>query len=167
MRVRALLLIGLLSLAACGYRMGLVLPEGQRQVGVRFFSNDSLLPDLERDLYAAVTRALRDRTEAELVRPDKAKVVVSGRILDYRRRGGIRSSENQWQESAVIIEVESTLTEVSSGEELSRTRATARVGFTFGVAGGEADASRRALNNLGERLVLELFVLAERKHSGS
>lgn len=167
MRVQALLLAGLLCLAACGYRMGLVLPEGQRQVGVRFFSNDSPQPDLERALHGAVTRALRDRTQAELVRPERAKLVVSGRILDYRRRRGIRSAGNLWQESAVIIEVESSLIEVSSGVELARTRSSSSVGFTFGVAGGEAQAARRALNNLGERLVLELFVLAERKHAGS
>jgi hypothetical protein len=100
---RGLLLAGLLALSACGYRMGLVLPEGQHKVGVSFFANDSPLPDLERELHAAVTSALRDRTGAELVRPDKAQVLISGRILGYRRRSGIRTRENQWQEAAVII----------------------------------------------------------------
>ena len=165
--LRLPVLLGLLmALGSCGYRVGLQLPEGQRRIGVELFANDSLQPDLERGLHEALTRSLRDRTEAELVRPSRASLVVRGRVLDYSRRGGIRSPQNRWLESAVTISAEAQLIQVSDGKQLAQARGGTQVGFSFGVEGGEVGAAQRALDNLADQLILELFIRAERSRRG-
>lgn len=155
-----------LALAGCGYTTRLKLPEGQQRIGVELFANQTVLPDLERQLHSSVTRAVREYTGSELVQPGRAQSIVRGIVLNYRRRGGIRTAQNVWQEAGVIIDAEASLVDASSGELLARARANTQVGFTFGVAGGETAAREYALDNLAERLVLELFVVAIRKEEG-
>lgn len=151
-----------LLLASCGYSTHLTPPDGYRSLGVEIFSNDSLEPDLERGLHAAMTRTLAGRVDADLVRPSDASAVIRGRLLEYRRRGGIRNSNNQWLESAVTLRAEAELVD-ERGEPLSRVAVRTEVGFTFGVEGGEAGATARAIDNLAERIVLDLLVKASRR----
>lgn len=155
-----------LGLTSCGYSTRLTLPEEYDRIGVEVFANDTLLPDLERPLHASMTRAVRDYTGSDLVRPATATALVRGRILSYGRRSGIRTAQNVWQESGVTIEAEASLVNRSTGALLARTRSSTRVGFAFGIDGGEVGASQRALENLADRLVLDLFVIAERKAEG-
>ena len=160
------ILLGSLTLTACGYTTRLNLPEEYSSVGVEVFANDTRLPDLERPLQDFMTRAVRDYTGSRLVRPNRASSLVRGRILSYYRRNGIRTAQNILQESGVIIEAEASLIDTATGTPLARTRSSTRVGFAFGIDGGEEGATLRALDNLAERLILDLFVIAARKAEG-
>jgi hypothetical protein len=164
-------LAGLGLLAGCGYRTGLVLPEGQgSSVAIGIFDNDSKLRDLEAPLNAAIAQSAERLLDAKLTAPERADYVMRGRILSYEKRGGIRSAENELLETGVIIVVEAELVrglapipdaEVNASEEppgpVARTRASATAGFRLDEPDGERLARERCLRNLADRIVLDLF----------
>ncbi len=94
---------------SCGYSTGMRLPPGIETVGVEFFGNDSKVPDLEVDLHLAMTDSVDRLVSAPLVDPRRADMFLRGRILDYSKRGGIRSPDNKLLESGVGITVEAQL----------------------------------------------------------
>jgi lipopolysaccharide assembly LptE-like protein len=179
-----------LALAACGYSTGLTIPQAPepmlqvpapsvaqgaaepavpvgplRTVGVEFFANDSPVRDLERDLQAALSRSVERLVRAPLISPKHSDVVLRGRILDYARRSGIRSPQNQLLETGVRIVVEGELARrPAPGQDpadpsliLRRTRFGTESGYRLLETQGEADARTRVLENLADRLVLDLF----------
>lgn len=151
----ALLLVALSS--ACGYSSGLRVTERHRTVGLEVFKNDSFERDLERLLYDELARALRDYSDAELVDPSKAEVVVRGTIQTYHRRSGIRSTDNQLLETGVYIQVAANLHERGSTAEAPPVSAHCWVGFVTGDAENERTARDRALRHIAEEVVLDLF----------
>lgn len=163
----ALALFAALALAACGYRTGLTVPEGAKTVGVEFFGNDGPLRDLEVELQSELAQSLERMAHLRLVDPLSADVVVRGRIIDYRRRGGIRSRDNKMLESGVRITVEAELLDPerrydSAGKllaprRLRGTRTSAESGFRLEEPDGERAARARVLRNLADRLALDLF----------
>lgn len=104
---RALALLALAALpGGCGYTTGLRVPPGIDTVGVEVFGNDGRLRDLEFDLQEALSDSTRRLVHAPLVDPRDADLVLRGRIVEYRRRGGIRSTDNELLEDGVRITVE-------------------------------------------------------------
>jgi hypothetical protein len=170
MRGAALSAVALLA-TGCGYRTGLVLPELDRTVGVEFFGNESMEPDVERDLQSRVTDALDRMVHATLVSPSDADLVVRGTILGYRTRGGIRSTENKLLESGLTITVEAQLVrrtrnpdgtpvERVLGQDVFQSDSGYRVQNAEGVDLGRDGLDRardRVLRNIADRIVLELF----------
>jgi hypothetical protein len=153
----ALLALG--SLPACGYSSGLRVTETHRTIGVEVFGNTSFERDLERLFYDEMARAVRDTCDAELVDPSRAELVIRGEIQSYRRRSGIRSQENKLLETGVYIQVQAALYERGAPEPTSPP-ATAQqwVGYIIDGPQNERDARDRALHNIADELVLELFV---------
>jgi len=102
-----------LALAAgaggCGYSTGVRLPEQVRTVGVEVFGNDSKQRDLEVELHRELADAVARLVHAPLVAPEQADLIVRGRIVDYERRNGIRSPQNQLLETGVRITIEAQL----------------------------------------------------------
>jgi hypothetical protein len=165
-------------LAGCGWHAGVRAPDGAETVGVAFFGLDTavLQRDIEPALQDAMSRALADLVDARLVSPDRADLIVSGRIRTYQRRGGIHSKEQDLLETAVRITVEAELRRRSTGEVLARSRGSLPSGYvtadavsappadeTSYVVGGfteEARARDRALRILAEGMVLDLFAAA-------
>jgi hypothetical protein len=158
--------------AGCGYRTGLVLPQGQgSSVAVSLFDNDSKLRDLEAPLNAAIGLSVERLLDARLTAPERADWILRGRILSYEKRGGIRSQDNELLETGVIISVEAELVrglapvpdaEPSASAEppspvVARTRASAAAGFRLDEPDGERLARERCLRNLSDRIVLDLF----------
>jgi len=120
--------IALFALASgCGYTAGLRVPPGIDSVGVEVFGNDGRLRDLEIDLQEALSESTRRLVDAPLVDPGQADLVLRGRIVEYRKRGGIRSTDNELLEDGVRISVEVQLVRrfpqsvVASGPEPDRT----------------------------------------------
>jgi Lipopolysaccharide-assembly len=155
----AALAVALASFAAgCGYSTGLSVGDRQRSIGIEVFGNDSLERDLERPLYDQMSRAIRDWSESPLVAPDRADMIVRGKITAYHRRSGIRNPNNQLLETAVFVDVEASLYHAGS-ETPTRgpVHATSAVGYIIGPAQNEQDARDRALKNIADKLVLDLL----------
>lgn len=152
----ALLLVGLL--ASCGYRAGLQLAPEYGSVGVEMFGNDSPVRDVERDLHAALTQVVRDRVSTPLAAPGRAAVVVRGDVLEVRFRGGIRTTGNQLSETGTTIRARAALWDPARGVVVAGpVVASAQVGYATDSPAGAAEARRRVLDNLSERLVLDLM----------
>jgi hypothetical protein len=163
MRITRWMALGLAGLAACGYSTGLTLPQGRHSVAVAIFGNDSKLRDLEQDLNYELGAAAERLIDARLARPDQADVVIRGRILQYDRRGGIRSNTNILLESGIQITVEAQLewradadAEAPEGSR-PKARFISQSGFRLDEAGGEHQARQRVLRSLSEQMVLDLF----------
>ncbi len=175
-------LLGLLLLApACGWHAGLKAPEGADTLGIEWadIDDDILERDLEPALQEALGRAVVDLLDLRLVAPSQADLVLSARLRNYQRRGGIRGEDHTLVETAVRIAVEAELRRRGSGELVSSARASVPSGYVTAdlvadplgalggeptlVVGGVADERRardRALRILAEGMVLDLFANA-------
>ncbi|MBM3990682.1 MAG: hypothetical protein FJ298_06700 [Planctomycetes bacterium] len=149
-----------LAASACGYRSGYT-PPGGSSVGVAFFENVSKERDLDRDFHLPLTDSVQRIVRAPLVAPDRARYRIDGRMLDFRRRNGIRSANNSLLETGVRITVEARLErrnpDTGELEVLRRIEVQDERGYVQGDVGGEAGARARALRNLADRVVIDLF----------
>lgn len=173
-RALGLGLILLLALAsACGYSTGLTLPDDYRTVGVEVFGNDTRVPDLEARMQEQLTASVRSRVDAPLVEPERADLIIRGTLLNYDRRSGIRSPENQLLETGVRIAIEAELVrrpaatlDTQSGKKpkdvvLRSVRFNDESGFRLDqdpLNLGELAASNRVLRRLSDRIVMELMI---------
>lgn len=166
-------------LGACGWHAGLVAPEGAegaRSIGVEMFDiGDAVLErDLEPLLHDQLSRSVSDLVDLDLVSPRRADLLVRGRILEYARRGGIRSPDNDPLETAVRVTVEASLVVRSTGAVLGTAVATIPSGYLtaeldqpalsldedrylIGGRENEVPARQRALRFVADELVLDLF----------
>jgi hypothetical protein len=182
--VKPALLLGALALlgAGCGYTTGIRLSDSKATLAVGFFGNESKFRDLERELQLELTDSVTRLVEAPLVTPGRADYELRGTILDYARRGGIRSADNVLLETGVRITVRARLVRVdpaaaavavpggsgSEGEGEGRGRPGESVlgeltffeesGFRLEEPLGEIQARRRVLRSIADRLVLDLLV---------
>ncbi len=148
----------LLAQAGCGYSTGLRLAPGYGSVGVEIFGNDSQVRDIERDFHTALTAVLRDRLQAPLSAPGEADLVLRGDILDVHFRPGIRTTGNVLVETGLTVRARASLWDPEHEEVVAGpvVRAT-QVGYAVDDPAGESEARRRALDNLAERVVLDLL----------
>jgi hypothetical protein len=160
----ALAALALSLLPACGYHAGMVTPELGETVAVEFFANDSKVRDLEVELSTHLTDAMNRMVHAPLVTPSAADYVVRGRIVNYSRRRGIRSPENVVLETGLRIGVHARLirrrflAERELSEELvAEGRYSAEAGYRLESFQGEAEARERALRNIADQIVMDLF----------
>jgi hypothetical protein len=144
--------------AGCGYSTGLSVGDRHQSIGIEFFGNDSLERDIERPLYDEISRAVRDWVASPLVPPDRADMILRGKITSYHRRSGIRNPDNQLLETAVFIDVEASLYRAGS-ETPTRgpVHESSGVGYIVGPAQNEQEARDRALRNIADKLVLDLL----------
>jgi len=160
---------------ACGWHAGLETPPGTETIGVSFFDVewDVLQRDLAPELQQALATAVTDLVGLRLTEPDRSDLVITGRVLDYSRRGGVRSPEHEMLETAVRVNVEAELRRRSSGAVVARARGSVPSGYVTAdrilnagtgevtyVVGGKAEeaaARARAMRILAEGLVLDLF----------
>ncbi len=158
----SVVVIGLFT-SACGYTAGLVAPEYSRTVGVAVLGNATPLRNLEVEMTSELTRSVTNLVPLALVPPDEADVVITGTITDYRRRSGVRDTFNVPLETAVSITIQASLVRRRTGEVIRTSVANLASGLI--VEGGviaddtptEVDARKRAVANLADRLVLDLF----------
>jgi len=147
--------------AGCGYSVGLVAPAGFDTVAVEVFHNDTLEPDLERALYAALSSEVRDRLPLPLTSPSDSELLIRGRLVDFSRVRGIRDPQNQVLESGVRVVAEAWTVRSSTGEVVHpKTAARATVGYPVGSSSGERAARARAMRQLAQALTVDLFARA-------
>jgi hypothetical protein len=147
---------------SCGYSTGVRVADRIGTVGVPFFQNRTLERDVERPMQDALTAAIRSLTDVPLAEHATAAVVLRGEILEYQRRGGIRSSDNRLLETGLYIEAEAGLYDNPSDRPLGpQKRARVWVGYTVDEPNGESNARDRAIRYVADELVLELFAPLE------
>ncbi len=160
--LRAGLALALGCLAACGYSTGIRVKDRIGGVGITVFGNKTLERDLERDFQDEISHAIRSYTDAHIQPPETAEILVRGTVLEYQRRGGIRSADNKLLETGVYVEAEAGLYDRLSDRALGpQKRARVWVGFVLDEFEGEASARSRAIRFVSETLVLELFAPLE------
>ena len=156
-----LLLVGL-WLPSCGWHAGLLAPGGAQSVGIEIFETDRKL--LERQLEPivsdSVTRAVVDLVQTRLAAPQDADVVLKGEILNYNRRGGARTKDNELIETGIYVLLRASLVDRRSGDVL--VPPIARHGWSgYALAGSgpenEAQARQRVIDYVARTLVLDLF----------
>lgn len=150
---------------ACGYRAGLAPSiDGVSRadtIGVAMFGNESLLPNLERELHQFASDSARRYLDMDLVSPDRADLVLRGSIQGFGRQEGARSGDNLTLETRNTITVEGELVDRRSGEVVGRTSFDTSVGVVIDVPGREPEQRSRALAIAADRLVLELVAGVE------
>jgi hypothetical protein len=160
-RTGLVLLAVLLGAAACGWRAGLSLPAGVRHVGVEIFESDRdvLERGLEPLFTREISRALIDRVGAPIETPSRADLILRGRILEYRRRPGIRNSDNQLLETGLYVRATAELIDRRSGHVVVPTKEThVWSGYSTDLSLENEDVAReRALRHVADTLVLDLF----------
>jgi hypothetical protein len=161
-RSRAPLAATLLGAAclACGWHSGLVAPRGARTVGVEAVRRDGQVLErgLEPLLGDALSEAVVDWLDLPLVSPAEADLVVRGELLEYRRRGGVRSPENELIETAVLVRARAQLYDRRTGELLGEpVTAQEWSGFALDDPTNEDAARARAIRHVAVTLVLDLF----------
>jgi hypothetical protein len=163
MRSALLALTAGLLLGACGWHTGLSAPAGARTVSIEFAANETRLPDLEVDLTDALYRAVLDRLDLAVVAYGEADLVLDARLVDLRRRGGVRDEDARLLEGGVILGVEVDLRDRRSGAVLQTSRRRLSSGYVVGpglspaTAPGEPLARTRVLHNLADGVILDLF----------
>ena len=156
--LRSLACMILACLASCGWNTRLALGETYASVGIEVFRNDSYLFDLERDLHRELSRSVSNLVQAPQLAPARADLVLRGTVLDYHRRGGLRSRDNRLLESAVMIRVEAALWDRITEEIVAGpVPESAMIGYTLDAPGTELEARQRALQLLARQIVLDLF----------
>jgi hypothetical protein len=154
-------------LGACGYRAGFTLPE-QRTVGVAIFDNSSKQRDVERELHVALTDSVERIVDAPLVAPSAADYKIDGRVIEYVRRGGIRSKDNVRLETGVRITVFARLIRASRearpenapvdpADVLRQVTVTDERGYLLDDPIGEVRARELVLHYIADRIVFDLF----------
>lgn len=152
-----------LALGTCGWHAGLQAPGGATSVGIDVFTADRhiLERDLEPRLNANMTRAFVDLLDIPLENPRRADLIIRGEILEYRRRAGTRSKDNDLLETGVLIEAEARLVDRRTGAiVVPNQRAHIWSGYALDgeTAVQQEDAAReRALQFLAQTLILDLF----------
>lgn len=158
-RALAALALGAGALAGgCGYSTGIRVADHVKSVGVPFFGNKTLERDVERPVQGALTSSIRSLTDLRIADPSEAEVLMRGDVVEYRHRGGIRSSDNRLLETGLYIEVEAGLYDRRSERPLGpQKRAHVWIGYVLDEPGAESDARDRAIRYVADELVLELF----------
>jgi hypothetical protein len=159
----ALLMFLTAATVGCGWHAGLVAPAGAERVRIEFFENRSLLPNLEQPLEVALTSAVLERVPIASAGAGPADLILRGRILDFRRRAGVRSQENVQLESGDELTIEAELVDAATGRILRSSRRSLAAGFAIdplrsaATTSDEPLARERLLRNLADGLVLDLF----------
>lgn len=157
------MLVGLAMLlfCACGYRTGLAPSlDGARvtrTIGIEIFGNESQVPNLERQLHAALSDAARRHTSLVLVSPARADLVIRGAIEGFRRAEGARTGQNRLVETQENVTVAAEIVDGAQGVTVGRTSTNVGFGTAIDVPGREPASRDNALRNSADRILLTLL----------
>jgi len=105
------LLAALLWLAACGYHISGTgdAPAGIRSIAIPVFTNTSSEPEIHRDLTRALQRAFVSDGRLNVVRRERADLVMQGELNHYSQKAASFDSSDvvleYWVEVGVNVEV--------------------------------------------------------------
>jgi len=152
----------LLGLCACGYSAGLRAPLGAKTLGVSVFDNDSMYPELERELYQALSDQAARMVSADVATPTRADLAITGRILEYERLYGVTGIENQLLQTGVRVRLSAWLEDRRLGERVGQVIVVDQaVRYVIDAGQGEATARQDALAQLGQEILVDLLTQAD------
>lgn len=155
------LLTALALVPGCGYRAGLApdLEPGRptTTIGIEIFGNESPVPNLERQLHAALTDAARRHSSLVIVSPERADLVIGGAIEGFWRNAGARTGNNRLVEAREVVTVSARLVDRSRGRTVGSTRTEVGFGEALDVPGREFSPRDNALRNAADRVLLTLL----------
>lgn len=159
-------LLALALVASCGWHQGLLAPEAAphaRTIGIKIFGNETMQPDVEADFAPHMSAAVLDYVQMDLAAPQSSDLVIRGTVIEFRRRNGIRSEDNELLEGSVRVEVTAELVTRLDQTVLATAQTGLWAEYATGTVAlsspgiGEDPALQRLYRNLADRLVLELF----------
>lgn len=155
----ALTLVALIvALSGCGYSAGVRLPAEARTVGVAVFDNSTPFPEVERDIFVALSDQAARMIEADIAAPQSADLTVRGQILEYRRLYGVIGVENELQQTGVYVRLYAWVEDNRIGERIGATMLFDQaVRYVIRVGEEEEGARREALAQLGQEVLIDLF----------
>lgn len=149
-------LFALLALSGCyGFSGGGGLPRNLRTVAVQPFDNQTVVPELQRELFEQISRAMRDRLNLREAPEVRADVVVRGTVVRYDvdLPAGVSADATQTTSTRrrlqIVIDVE--IIDQTSGRTLFKRAALSREGQY--AEGGETDGRRNALESIVNDLI--------------
>ena len=148
-----------LWLAGCGWHAGLATPEGAQSLGIEAVRRSATVLErgLEPRLTDALSEAAVDWVDLALADPREADLVLRAEVLEYRRRGGVRNTDNELIETAVFVRARAELYDRRTGRTRGPVQAQEWSGYALDEVGNEEAASERALRHVAVSLLLDLF----------
>ena len=132
-----------------------------RTIGIEIFGNESMLPNLELGLHAALSEAARRHTTLTLVSPERADIVIRGEVSGFERRPGARTAENRFVETRNVVSVNAVALDGTSFATIARTSTEIGFGTAIDVPGRELEVRDNALRNTADRILLTLLAEVE------
>ena len=152
------LLLAVVLLAGCGYRMGQDVGGDGRSIAVPVFRNETLRRDLERDFTRFVREEIRSRSGFRLVDESAGPdLVLTGNLVSMEEQVLSETDTGGIRESSVVFEVSVTVRErgvetpVVDGREFIERQA-----FTGLKGESIRTAETTAMRTLAERIVYTL-----------
>ena len=144
--------------SACGWHSGLTGPGGAHSVAVLAATREGTVLErgLEPLLTDALSKAVVDWVDLPLVAPEHADFVIRPKVLEFRRRGGVRNRDNELLETAVLVRAQAELVD-REGKVRGVVQAQEWSGYALDDPSNEDAARDRALRHVADSLVLELF----------
>jgi hypothetical protein len=157
---RALLLLLVMTQASCLYGFsGGGLPRELRTVAVLPFDNMTAVPDVQRELFEAMRKAMQDRLNLRDAPAERADVLVTGTIREYEvdLPVGVTSDPRQATTARrkLQIVVDFEITNQRTGETL-KSESGARREAQY-AEGAEARGRREAIEQLINTLVDDML----------
>lgn len=133
-------------------------------IGVELFDRDRrvLERNLEPVLHDSITLALLDYQGFTLRPAAEAELVLRGTLLDYRRRGGVRSPDFKLLETGLFLRFRAELVERVSGTIVASSEPQTWSSYALDGVERESTARERGYDFLARKLVFELFSEAGR-----
>lgn len=160
----AALTCAVLTSGCAGYRVGPVKPlvmEKVESVAVPTFENDTLVPRLEVLLANSVIKQIQQDGTFRVDNSDKADAIIEGKLTQINRRGArsVRGDVMASREYRLRVEIDYTVTDRVTGEQLTHGRVTGSTSFF--VSGNDVNQDERqaiplALEDAATRLVSRL-----------
>jgi hypothetical protein len=144
-------MLGLLG--ACGYSMRRLTPPGVRTVAVEVIENPTFRRDIEFQLTEDLKNAILSRTDLLVVDKNRADLLLSGTILQFREQVLAENLEDDIVQSSVIVTVEFVLTDRRTGKERDRDRITDVSEFGVGRNEDLGSATSEAFSDLAEKVI--------------
>ena len=143
--------------ASCGYSMRRLTPEGVRTVAVDVIENPTFRRDLEFQLTEDLKNAILSRTDLLIVDKNRADLLLTGTILQFREQVVAENRADNVVQSSVMVTAEFVVTDLRSGRERDRARVTDVAEFGAGNERDLAGATSSAFADLAERTIYRFF----------
>lgn len=159
---KALCLLALFALAACGYHVGYPVRAGVQTVCIQMADNVTRRRQYELDLSRAVMNELRRRTPYTLVStPARADLVVHSTIVDFAEQVSVEGAVDQALSTTASMRVEVMISQGGAEAELYTVTDAVDFSGETGSTGTTEASSRSSVQELMRRVAERIVGLLE------